>query len=307
MKFKHKIAFIIPTRNRPDFLVKLLQSLQKQTVGADQVIIVDGSDQPIESGIKQFLSSRVSYLRIFPPSLTKQRNEGIKVLNDNITLVGYLDDDLVLETDAVEAMLRFWEQCSDEIGGTSFNITNNPIKKANLFTKLFCINNGKQGAILRSGYTTILSPVLKDTYTEWLCGGATVWRREVVEEFKYDEWFEGLGACDDADFSIVVAQKYKLIVQYAARVQHFPPPLNSKRCYSLGKIGVISRHHFVRKHAQLSIPLFFWATLGEILGNTLYGVWKHRLCNIILASGNIAGLTEVISISIKSTNKNFRK
>ncbi len=101
-KLRHKIAFIVPTRNRPDLLTKLLQSLQEQTVEANQVIVVDGSDQPVEPEIKQFLSPTVSYLRVFSPSLTKQRNEGIKALHEDITLVGYLDDDIVLERDAVE-------------------------------------------------------------------------------------------------------------------------------------------------------------------------------------------------------------
>ena len=79
-EFRHSIALIIPTRNRPELLSNLLQSLKEQTVQPDQVIIVDGSDQPIEPDIKQFLSPSVSYMRVFPPSLTKQRNEGIKAL-----------------------------------------------------------------------------------------------------------------------------------------------------------------------------------------------------------------------------------
>lgn len=310
-QFRHRIAFIIPTRNRLELLSNLLRSLQEQTVQADQVIIVDGSDQPIESEIKEFLSPTVSYMRVFPPSLTKQRNEGVKALNDNITLVGYLDDDTVLERDAVEAMLRFWEHCPDDVGGSSFNITNRPTGKVSLFTKLFeklfSLNDGRQGVVLRSGASPPLSPVLKDTYTQFLSGGTTVWRRQVLEEFKYDEWFTGGAYVEDIDFSFTVAKKYKLVVLEGARLQHFPLPYNTKKCYSLGKTLVKQRYHLIRKHAELSVPLFYWSTVGRALSLILGGVLERNAGNILTAFGNIAGLFEVFKGNLAQSSEEFRK
>lgn len=309
-KFRHRIALIIPTRNRPDLLAKLLRSLQAQTVQADQVIIVDGSDQPIEPEIKQFLSPGVSYMRVFPASLTKQRNEGVKALKSDITLVGYLDDDTVLERDAIEAMLRFWEDCPDDVGGSSFNITNRPPRRVSLFTKLFeklfCLNGSRQGVVLRSGANPIVSPVLKDTYTEWLSGGATVWRRQVLEEFNYDEWFAGGAYVEDIDFSFTVAKKYKLVVLQGARLQHLPPPYDTRRCYSLGKTLVKQRHHLVRKHAELSVPLFYWSTVGRAGSLILMGVLGRNAGNILTAFGNIAGLFEVFKGNLAQSSEEFR-
>jgi len=43
------------------FLAKLLQNLQDQTVQANQVIVVDGSDQSVEAEIKQFLLAIASF------------------------------------------------------------------------------------------------------------------------------------------------------------------------------------------------------------------------------------------------------
>ena len=295
-KFRHKIALIIPTRNRPVLLSNLLRSLQAQTVPADQVIIVDGSDQPIEAQIKQFLTPGVSYLRVFPPSLTRQRNEGVKVLDEDITLAGYLDDDIVMESDAVEAMLRFWEHCPDDVGGSSFNITN-PGRVSlfgKLLGKLFCFDDDRQGVILRSGFNTVVSPVLEDTHTEWLCGGATVWRRQILKEFKYDEWFVGYAYIEDMDFSFAVAQKYKLVVLQGAKVQHLPPPFNPKMCHFHGRMVVQQRYHFIRKHTQLSLPLFYWATLGQTLTLILASVRTRSLCELLRALGNMAGLFDVI-------------
>ncbi len=185
--FRHKIAYIVPTRNRPRILARLLDSIKIQTVTPDQVIIVDGSDQPIEAEIKPYLNDTVSYLRVFPPGLTRQRNEGRKALREDVTLVGYLDDDLVLEKDATEAMLNFWETAPEQVGGASFYIEDTPPNKATFLTKLFCINSGKKGKVLKSGSSTGYAPLSENLYTDWLCGGATIWQRSLFKELTYDE------------------------------------------------------------------------------------------------------------------------
>jgi len=309
--FRHKLALIIPTRNRLELLANLLKSLREQTVQPHQVIIVDGSDQPIEPEIKQFLSPGVSYLRVFPPSLTRQRNEGIKALNEDMTLVGYLDDDIVLESDAVEAMLNFWEKCPDDVGGSSFNITNNPPVKLSLFGKLlgrlFCLDNGRQGVVLRSGFNRIVSPVLEDTYTGWLCGGATVWRRQLLEEHKYDERLSAFAYYDDVDFSLLVRDRWKLVVQRNARVQHYPPPLDPKKSYPFARMLVQHRYLLVRKHPQLSVPLFYWATLGHTLGLITSSIWTRNSADIRMALGNMAGLVDAARGNLIQINEEFRK
>ena len=306
--FKHKIAFIIPTRNRPELLGKLLRSIQDQTVMPHQVIIVDGSDISIEPKIKEFLSPIFSYNYVFPPSLTKQRNAGIKQLDGKITLAGYLDDDVVLENDAVEKMLLFWEHCPDDVGGTSFNIINAP--KRNLLgrsvARLFCMD-GSRGKVLPSGFNTDVYPLLEDTYTEWLCGGATVWRKEILENYKYDEWYVGCSYQEDTDFSFQVAKKYKLIVVQKAKLHHNPPPYDQRKNKTLGKMNVIGRYHFVRKHAQMSVPMFYWGAFGEILYNITRSICERNMGGILLASGNLSGLFHIIKGNLVQEDEIFRK
>ncbi|MBT4512432.1 MAG: glycosyltransferase family 2 protein [Chloroflexi bacterium] len=113
---RHKIAFIVPTRNRFELPTQLLDSLQIQSIQADQVVVSDGSYEPIEPNIRGFLSPNIECMRAFPPGLTKQRNAGIRALGADITLAGFLDDDMVFGNDAIESMLRFWEHCEDAEG-----------------------------------------------------------------------------------------------------------------------------------------------------------------------------------------------
>jgi len=112
-----KIAYVVPTKDRPDDLHVLFKSLQKQTKQPDQIIIVDGSDPDIKYVCDDYLDLDITYVREFPPSLARQRNAGMAALNDEITVAGYLDDDLELEPDATEKMISFWENAEDDVGG----------------------------------------------------------------------------------------------------------------------------------------------------------------------------------------------
>jgi len=306
-KFKHKIGYIVPTKDHPDDLNKLLKSFQKQTKMPDQIVIVDGSDQVVEDLIKKFPDLNIDYIRVYPPGLTKQRNAGVKAIRSEITIVGYLDDDLVLEEEATENMLKMWDSASAKLGGASFNITNNIHTPYNWYTHLFWINKGKQGVILKSGFNVILYPVLKDTPVHWLCGGATVWRKEILENYKFEEWFLGCAYIDDIDFCMRVRKKYELMVVYGAKVQHFAVPVIGRNNFQLGKTNVINRHYFVRKYSELSAPLFFWAVFGHIFANLGIGLVKFKKEKIMNALGSISGLFNIFNKNLSAKNRNFHK
>jgi len=149
--------------------------------------------------------------------------------------------------------------------------------------------------------------VQKDIYTDWLCGGATIWRKQILDEFKYDEWFKGWAYLEDIDFSFTVSKSYKLVVVRSAKVQHFPPPFDSKKLHSLGETLTIQRYYLVRKHPQLSVAMFYWATLGQIIIGFLYGIVKRRLEPIRVISGYIVGLFDIIRGNLAQVDEAFRE
>ncbi len=270
--FHSKIAIIIPTMNRPRQLQRLLASLESQSALPDEVIIVDGSADPIDGVLKDFTNLNLRYLRVLPPCLSKQRNAGLAKVSRDMSLAGFLDDDLVLEPGSIEAMLRFWDQAPKDVGGASFNITNGRPPRGLLIKSLFRMDSFKRGCVMRSGYEASIPPVREDTYVDWLCGGATVWRREVVAEFKYDEWFRGYSYFEDVDYSYRVGRNYKLLVLANAKVQHLTPPVKGDRNFTMGKCQVINRRYFLQKHDHMSVLLFYWATLGLMIANN----WRRN-------------------------------
>jgi hypothetical protein len=72
-----------------------------------------------------------------------------------------------------------------------------------------------------------------------------LWRRQVLQEYKYDEWFQGYSYFEDVDFSYRVSRKYKLMIVADAKVQHLSPPVKEDRDYALGKCQVINRKYFL--------------------------------------------------------------
>jgi glycosyltransferase involved in cell wall biosynthesis len=286
-----KISFIIPTMDRELDLHILLSSIVKQTHHPDQIIIVDGSFVEIKYIIKEFPSLNIDYVRVFPPSLAKQKNAGVKKVKDNITLVGYLDDDLELYPDSVEKMLSFWKGASKNVGGAAFAIVSGERKIGGL-RKLFGLDSDSPGKVLSNGFVSMLDDPIETVSVDWLNGGATVWRREVINNYNYDEWFKGSGFMEDIDFSFNIGEKYQLVLLSEAKTEHHHHPIRGDRYYLLGKWQIVNRLYFVRKyiHRGLSVRNAWIASFSIALVNLVAGIYRADYNRVRMSFGNIIGI-----------------
>jgi GT2 family glycosyltransferase len=126
-------------------------------------------------------------------------------------------------------------------------------------------------------------------FVQWLPSGASVWRRNVFEQFQFDEYFDGYSYLEDLDFSLSVSKKYRLAVLAEAGFYHFPSSSGRINWYHFGKVEVANRLYIVKKH-QLSVPhcylglfLRFLVTSGSCLTGAGPAILKR-------AAGNCAGL-----------------
>ena len=284
------MAYVIPTKDRPDDMRRLLSSLQSQTRSVDQIIVVDGSNPAIDNVISEYSNLTITYVRIFPPSLAKQRNAGMAELNDDINIAGYLDDDLVLKTDATERMIEFWKIADNKVGGAAFSILNQPKAKANRLANLFLLDDPRPGIMLKSGFQSQIPTLFETTPTDWLYGGATLWRRMVINEFKYDEWYIGHGYLEDVDFSYRVSQKYQLCVVGKARVNHYSRPIRLESNYDIGKQQVLNRLYFIRKVGGFSKLLTTQALVGQMVFNIASSLLHFDSAGYRRFLGNAVGL-----------------
>jgi glycosyltransferase involved in cell wall biosynthesis len=292
---RHKLAFVVPTKDRPEELPRLLRSLAGQSAPIVEVVVVDGGDVPLAPLADAFPDLLLRIIRHRPPSATGQRNVGIEAVGPDATLIGILDDDSVLEPDAVEAMLSFWDAAEAGIGGASFNLVNHPpvaaasLKRLPLAERLG-LYSARKGAVLPSGFQVMLEGITADLKVDWLPSGTSVWRREVFREFRFDEWFGGYGYLEDLDFSYRVGRAYGLAVVAAARQFHYPSPRGRLGGYRFGRREVANRLYFVRKHPELSLPKCYLALTVRAGMSLVQALRSREVYYLERTAGNIVAM-----------------
>jgi len=290
---KEKLAIIIPTKNRPGELKRLLAGISEQSVKPVQVIIADGGDAPLEGLFEEFPGLKISYVRVLPASLTVQRNAGIRKLTGEATLAAFFDDDIMLEKNAIENMMDFWGSAPDNTAGAAFNITGVMCRKPAFVEKIFLTNAEKPSSILLSGFQSRVCSQIRTLPVEWLAGCGMVWRKNIFKEFMFDEWFTGYARYEEIDFSYRVGRKYKMFIVADAKIRHLNGPENIGFSFSLGEMQIVNRVYFVRKNPGLIAPLCYWACFGLFLNNILKGLFYMDRRYLLRAKGNMAGFIKL--------------
>lgn len=285
-----RLGFIVPTMNRLDSLNRLLESIYSQDVKPECLIIVDGSDAPLDSKIVRDSSIEMIYVREFPPSLTRQRNAGIRAIPQQLTHVGFLDDDLKLLPGSLKSLVDYIASQGGDLGGVSFNIMDKPGRgRFHWLMVLMGQASFVPGKICSSGFATGSLGVEHPHTAEWLCGGATVWRKEVLDTYKFDEWFNGYALWEDVDFSYRVSKKYKLVVMQDAKVLHLHQGADSpSRAAKIGDLEIVDRFYFVNKFSDtMSRAAAIWASLWMIARNLRMAFKERNKLQFIRAKANI--------------------
>ena len=295
------ISLIIPTKDRPDDIRALFHSLGKQSRMPDEIIVVDGSDVSIEDLVSSFKSLPIKYLQVIPPSLPKQRNAGVANLDPSCSWIGFLDDDLVLEHDAIEHLECLVEQEKD-LGGVGMSIINQPTSSVEVFNKVFLLSNNFPGSFAPSGFPVMIPCVDRDITVEWLYGGATFWSVDVFKEFSYDEWFKGTGYMEDVDFSYRVSRKYRLMVSSKARCNHFFHKIISSKQRGIGKWLIVSWWYFIEKHKTFKKSYVFWGIAGIILKGFLAAIVNRSKDSLCRVAGNLDGLVAILRGKVKDSD-----
>jgi GT2 family glycosyltransferase len=292
---EHRIAFVVPTKDRPQELRRLWQSLLTQSRVPDEVVVVDASSRPSPPLEGERGHPVLRSIRTAAASASRQRNIGLDAVGPDATLVGFLDDDAVLETDAVAEMLRFWTPAGPDVAGAAFNMANHPpldwpaLKRTPLATSLG-LYSGRGGRVTSSGFQTMIGPVTTTVSTEWLPSGASVWRRDVFSRFRFDEWFDGYSYLEDLDFSYRVGRTSQLAVVAPARYRHLPAAGGRGGGYIFGVREVLNRIHFVSKHEALSLAKCRAALTARLLMSLALAVRDRKPYYLSRAFGNAVGL-----------------
>ncbi|MEZ7503835.1 glycosyltransferase family 2 protein [Flavobacterium sp. Arc2] len=263
-----KFSLIICTYMRPEPLLKLLQSVQKQTVYPNEILIIDGSkDDATQTVLQLNFFDNLKYFKVLENErgLTRQRNYGVERVGEQIEVVCFLDDDTVLEVDYFEQILKTYKVYPDALGAGGY--INNETQwefvgdryHASLDDYCFDGWKRKEGSrfILRKklgldsdcppGYSSMYShgrsvgflpPSGKIYEVEMLMGGVSSFRKKVFDLLQFSTYFEGYGLYEDADFTLRVAKMGKLYLNTSAKLSHYHAATGRPNKYQYGKMVV---------------------------------------------------------------------
>lgn len=290
----HRVSLVVATKDRPDDLRRLLESLRNQAVAPAEIMIVDSSLDSVEDVTKEFPGLNTQYLRHWPPSAAAQRNAGIRQCDAASTLIGFADDDTTFEQQAFANMLAFWHDASPEILGAAFNIRNYPPRRAGLLknssiTKWLGLYSSDPGSVSPSGWQTIIGELPETQLVEWLPSTAVIFRREVFNHDAFDEFFDGYSYLEDLDFGFTLSRIGRLAVVANAGFSHFPSTSGRVSARTFGRYEVRNRLYFVRKH-RLSLGRCYLG-IAVRLTMTIGGALAHASSSLLLrALGNVEEL-----------------
>ena len=105
------VSMIMPTKNRVNFILDAVRSITAQTYGNWELIILDESSTNSTSeliGILAKFDPRIRYVKVNRPlGLAKSRNVLLKLSRGE--LIGHIDDDDLLHENALETMVKEFE------------------------------------------------------------------------------------------------------------------------------------------------------------------------------------------------------
>ena len=312
-----KFGLIICTYQRPQAMVKLLQSIEVQTKYPHQIVVVDGSfDDKTQGLLLQQTYSNLQYHKVNKEErgLTRQRNYGISKLDKQIEIVCFLDDDVILNSNYFEELIGTYSRHPEALGVSGYTINEVQWRKVpdsyNPSFGEFMFDGWvrKEGSrfLLRRrlglqpdlppgympefshGYSAGFLPPSGKTYeVEMLMGGIASYRKEVFADMKFSSFFEGYGLYEDADFSLRVSRKGKLYVNTAAKLEHHHDQAGRPNMFRYGKMVVRNGWYVWRVRHQK--PSF----MGKLKWHsTSFLLTLVRISNVFNTSKGTQALTE---------------
>lgn len=292
-------AIVIATRNRPDDLLRTVESLLEQTVLPGELCIVDSSEEtPTRGRIEELCGAAGVHLDFYHPAprgLTVQRNAGVtRTTGDPVF---FIDDDVWLAPDCHEAVLDEYERWGPELGG----VRATPVRPARpalitrLYRRLFGIGGWwpeASGRVRPGFYAEGVSEAAGVKKTEYFNGWFMSYKREVFEHERFDEALSGYAYKEDIDFSYRVSRRYTLIQTPKARCDHLKSTSARLSSHQLQRMNLANQFYLHRKlmpQDLLHKAALWWALLGLFILSTGKAVQTNDWG---LVTGMIAGAFE---------------
>lgn len=299
-----EITLVIPTRNRPNDLMKTLLSFLSQHSLPNEIIVVDQSS-PKQA---QNVSEEISRIRcLFPnvllrllsldqPSLTKARNVALRQAKNNIVL--FSDDDVLLLNDALQTVFELMNRpnCA-MVGGLNANdyLSRAPRIRSLLscFIGRRSLFHQKQGSVTKAIYGMFPQRIFNgEVDTRWAMGFFFSVKKDLSKKWGllFDEKLTAYAYAEDLDFSYRYWQQSKkehkeCLISSRLQVNHYGSSANRLPNQALFTKECVNRLYLSYKlfpKQPLSRVAYSWAnfcTAIRLLGKKELCFWI-KACQI---------------------------
>ena len=292
------VSIIIPTHNRKEKLMKLLNSIlsSKYPQKKLEVIVVDDAST---DGTYEEIKRRFPAVKVIrnPKELFLANSRNIGIRNASGKYLFLIDDDGLVTKTTLQRMVNFMEK-HPEIGGA------NPIILLYSTKKVWTIG------VKVNMFTTIVSTnksIPKGNYVEFLSGHCMIFRKEVLDVIG---GFNPLFPLEreDLDISIRIKRRgYRLGICKNAIVYHdIAPskrarPVNRVRAYFRVRSRILFHMLYGRNVLEFIVSLLF------SLGISLFDIAKSFLIKDKYLTRNlIKGLLDALTIYLKIRKQSWR-
>ena len=280
------ISVIVPTLNRLDDLLVFIESLCKQTIKPQELVVVDaGTIDDLQSQLQDALNGSgidLQYARS-EAGTSLQRNVAMDLAKGEIFF--FFDDDIILEADYIEQTLPCFELSYDPPVGAVLGTFNSPYTMSKMkkkYAQLFRMthtDNTDVPKVMSSGAVCWSIEPSKVIQIPVCSGGRVAFRRECFEEHKWDTFLPGYTMSEDVEISYRIAKKWTLLQNPKAKLYH------KKSTVSRDKYGervarlIYSRYYFFQKNLPKTprhVAGFAWWNVGVLVLYTNVALFKTK-------------------------------
>lgn len=277
------VSVIIPTKNRYEILKKTIESFLSGSYIPDQFVIIDQSnDCDIVKNILKHIKTDFSgvdfkYYYLAVPSLTKARNLGVKLAENEILICS--DDDILINANTIYEVYKILDTENEVslIAGIDENTQNAKSSfityiSGYLFLRKKIINN--KGYVISSMIGRYPKMIKERIETEWAMGYFFAVRKSLLEKWKinWDENLISYAYCEDLDFSYTYykfskSENKKCIIDPKVKVRHLAAPQGRITAYKHTLMYIVNREYLSYKHYSSSLSRVFtnWSNVGEFI------------------------------------------
>ncbi len=317
-----KLSVIVPTINRPKDIKTFVDSLARQTCQPNELLIVDQSDndetRDALDTYKPHLPFEIKYIRMSEKSLTRAKNLAVSHVDHQTDLVAFFDDDIELFEEFLQVMASFFQKdpgkkyavatgviCHDDhnknaAGG--FRRLSASIDS--LLCTFFVLGSPGSGKFKINGSPSFYDGAIGSTSdVEVISGGVSVFRKEILDTFKFDGNMKTYCYMEDVDIGYRISRKYKNALVPAAKVYHHHSPASRSD-------KIITKSQFIQNYCYLfrkNIPGNFLTRAAFVWSIT--GLFAIALCELQFRSlwGYAEGLGRAVSNQYDSLYPDWEK